>query len=79
MEKLTDWLLIRMAAYYRGGVPYALAARWTYGELRACYRMPHWHKKTDGMVVRTAPSDIPEVEAAAWTRRALDEIKEAYR
>jgi hypothetical protein len=78
LSRLTDWLLIHMAAYYRGGVPYAIAARWTYGELRACYRRQHWHKKVDGTVVRTVLPEIPETEAAAWARRAWEEIKEAY-
>jgi hypothetical protein len=73
LSKLTAWLFQRMAAYHAGGVPYNIAARFTLGELRACYRGQHW---SGGKL--TKPPDIPAEEAAARARYALMEIKEAY-
>ena len=62
-----------MAAYHAGGVPYSTAARFTLGELRACYRGEHW---SGGR--RTRTPDIPAAEAAAHAKYALTEIKDAY-
>jgi hypothetical protein len=50
-----------------------MAARFTLGELRACYRGEHY---SGGRL--TKPPDIPAQEAAARARHALMEIKEAY-
>jgi hypothetical protein len=62
-----------MAAYRGGGVPYRLAARWTYGELLAVYQGHHWKKGRP-----TKAPDIPAGEALAWAEAALREIRGAY-
>jgi hypothetical protein len=62
-----------MTAYYAGGVPYRVAARWTYGELLAVYRGRHW---SGGKPTRKP--DIPAAEALKRAEAALREIKEVY-
>jgi hypothetical protein len=62
-----------MVTYHSGGIPYRMAARWTYGELLATYRGRHYRNGK-----QTKAPDIPADEGLKRAEAALREIRRVY-